>query len=764
LNATHSMQPELAPEMIMETALGIREPEARCAYLDQACAGNAVLRNEVESLIAASMEDDTFMNSPAGPLWHEARREGEGDVIGRYRLLRQIGEGGFGTVFLAEQCQPVKRQVALKVIKPGMDSKEIIARFAAERQALALMDHPHIARVYDAGATEAGRPYFVMELVQGVPITRYCSEIQLAISDRLELFIDVCAAIQHAHQKGIIHRDLKPSNILVSLLDEKAVVKVIDFGIAKAIGMELTDQTLFTQQDRIIGTPQYMSPEQAERQTWAVDTRSDVYSLGAILYELLTGSTPLEGDSFRHASYAEMQRMIRELIPVKPSAKVAMASSRSLRGDLDWIVLKALEKEPSRRYESAGALAEDLQRFLHFKPVEARPPSMAYVLQRFTRRHRGPVAAAAALLLMLILGAVGTSLGMKRALDAKAELEVKNTLLDQQKLELVDTKERLAGLLESNQKMLGEISRMNTSATSLPSEFETLRKENQLLLDKVSHEVANQERYAEQISRLQTTQSQLENSLTQQRLTHAELAREKNSLQSKLTGLQRAVAMMNRNALADNTLSTHFSDRVPVDPATGEIKAPHTVVVLTADQVDETQTMGTLTLTTEQWRAVRAKDPQSPRRYPHLLSLASPDRDHGLQADYAIELSRDRMALLHRSDMSFGVEQIREEIFHHAITSLRANERGEFHLNGKLVPFPTLLKAFATPPAPAQRDDHGKLVVSENIDGKTATAPRWLGVKLPAGAQPDDAVYQARLQQLAAAADGIGLRHALLAK
>ena len=568
----------------MEKALEIQGSGERAAYLALTCGGDTALRDEVESLIAAHLEDDTFMTSLADPLWSETRREGEGDMIGRYKLLQQIGEGGFGTVFLAEQSQPVKRQVALKVIKPGMDSKEVIARFEAERQALALMDHPHIAKVHDAGTTEGGRPYFVMELVHGVPITKYCEEHDLDTRARLELFTDVCAAIQHAHQKGIIHRDVKPSNILVSLQDGKPMVKVIDFGIAKAIGVELTEKTFVTLHDRMMGTPQYMSPEQAELHPLAVDTRSDIYSLGVILFELLTGTTPLEVDQLRHATYAEMQRLIREVIPPKPSSKLAEKSaiaSRSLRGDLDWIVLKALEKDPVRRYESAGAMAEDLQRFLQHKPVEARSPSMTYVLQRFTRRHRGPVFAGAALLLMLILGAVGTSIGMKRALDAKAELEYKNAELDQQKLELVDTKERLAGLLVSNQKMLGEISKMSTSETTLPNEFEALRKENQTLLDKVQNEVANQERYTEEIEELKRAKAQLELLITEQRQQNAELSKQKKLVQEKLTGLDQSITMMPQRTAEKTIGFTNFTDGIPVDRKTGEVIVPHTIVILT---------------------------------------------------------------------------------------------------------------------------------------------------------------------------------------
>ncbi len=351
-----------------------------------------------------------------------------GDEIGPYKLLRILGEGGCGIVYLAEQSQPIRRQVALKVIKPGMDSRQVLARFEAEQQALARMEHPHVARVHDAGLTPGGRPYFVMEYVQGLPLTDYCDEHKLTVDERLRLFLHVCAAVQHAHQKGIIHRDLKPSNLLVGHEDPEGVAKVIDFGVARAISQPLTEHTLYTEQGQLVGTPEYMSPEQADVGNQDIDTRTDVYSLGVVLYELLTGVLPFDHQAFREGGLEQMRRAIREEEPTTPSTRLSRTSledsaplaerrgtdartlCRRLHGDLDWITLKAMAKDRTRRYESVGELAADLRRHLSHEPVTAMRPSTTYRLRKFVRRNRALVTGLAAVLLTLVAGSTGMML------------------------------------------------------------------------------------------------------------------------------------------------------------------------------------------------------------------------------------------------------------------------------------------------------------------------------------------------------------------
>ncbi|HVJ82161.1 MAG TPA: serine/threonine-protein kinase, partial [Planctomycetia bacterium] len=428
---------------IFGRALELESPAEREAFLAKACAGDAALRAEVESLLQAGLGAGDFLEdlrpSPDTTLYQSAG-ERPGDAIGPYKLLEQIGEGGFGAVYMAEQLEPVRRKVALKLLKPGMEARQVIARFEAERQALALMDHPNIAKVHDGGTTSAGRPYFVMELVRGTPISEHCDREQLTMRPRLELFIQVCMAVQHAHQKGIIHRDLKPSNVLVAMHDGAPVAKVIDFGVAKALGAELTDKTLFTGLAQMIGTPLYMSPEQAGRDGLDVDTRSDIYSLGVLLYELLTGTTPISKDRFKRAAFEEIRRIIREEDPPKPSTRLTESTdslpsisavrgteparlTKSLRGDLDWIAMKALEKNRERRYATAAGFALDIQRYLANEPVSAGPPSAWYRLRKFARRNRGSLAFAALAGAAAALAVIGLTVNHRMVSREKGEKE-----------------------------------------------------------------------------------------------------------------------------------------------------------------------------------------------------------------------------------------------------------------------------------------------------------------------------------------------------
>ena len=398
-------------------------PADRTPILERACGADTVRRSRIEALLAAYEKAGDFLQGSVLDR-AESPEEKPGGVIGRYTLVRKLGEGGCGTVHLAEQKVPVRRHVALKVIKLGMDTRAVITRFEGERQALAMMDHPDIARVFDAGATEAGRPYFAMEFVDGVPIAKFCDEHRLPLAARLTLFVRVCQALHHAHQKGIIHRDVKPSNLLVAMRDGEPAPKVIDFGIAKATQDRLTEHTLVTGVDQFIGTPAYMSPEQADQRDGDIDIRTDVYALGVVLYELLTGRLPFEPRTLAHAGVDELRRLIRDTEPPRPSQRLAALSpaeratvaerrggasaplAAALRGDLDWIVTRCLEKDRSRRYGTVQELADDLRRHLRAEPVEARPPSTLYRTERFVARHRLACASAAALALSLVAGSV----------------------------------------------------------------------------------------------------------------------------------------------------------------------------------------------------------------------------------------------------------------------------------------------------------------------------------------------------------------------
>jgi non-specific serine/threonine protein kinase/serine/threonine-protein kinase len=449
-------------ESLFAAAAGL-SPQDRGAYLERECADDLVLRERVDDLLRAHDRAEHLLDQPAvavgGPTaGYVQATERPGTIVGPYKLLQLIGEGGFGAVYLAEQTEPVRRMVALKVLKPGMDTRQVVARFEAERQALALMDHPNIAKVLDADVTAEGRPYFVMELVKGRPITAYCDEHCLTPRQRLELFIPVCQAVQHAHQKGLIHRDLKPSNVLVGLYDGRPVPKVIDFGVAKALGQKLVDKTLFTEFGTVVGTLEYMSPEQAQLDNLDVDTRSDIYSLGVLLYELLTGTTPLDRRRLAEAGFMEVLRVIREEEPPKPSTRLSTSEAlpsisahrqtepgkltKLVRGDLDWIVMKALDKDRGRRYETANGLARDLERYLAEEVVEARSPSAGYRLRKFVKRNRRTVWAASIIFLMLVAGIVGTTVGLVEARKQRDAADTAEKLASNRLVQVESEKQR----------------------------------------------------------------------------------------------------------------------------------------------------------------------------------------------------------------------------------------------------------------------------------------------------------------------------------
>jgi WD40 repeat protein/serine/threonine protein kinase len=467
-------------------ALEMATPEARAAYLQGVCRGDVTLRRKVDELLKEHFSNDSLLAGPAldgerPDIVESAVEEAPAEIIGRYKLLEKIGEGGFGEVWMAEQREPVKRRVALKIIKLGMDSRQIVGRFEAERQALAMMDHANIAKIFDADVTDTGRLYFVMELVRGIKITEYCDQKQLPTQERLRLFILVCQAIQHAHQKGIIHRDIKPSNILVTLHDGVPVPKVIDFGIAKATQQELTDKTVFTQFQQFIGTPAYISPEQAEMSGLDIDTRADIYSLGVLLYELLVGQTPFDAKEMMQGGLDALRQIIREKEPLRPSTKLntlqgdarTTAGKRrqtdvgklvhQLEGDLDWIVMKCLEKDRTRRYDTANGLASDIQRHLNNEAVLARPPSAVYRFQKLVRRNKAVVAAAAAVASVLVLGTAISTWQAIRATDAQQKGAKQHRLTDEA-LARVQAQERL--------------SRQRLYAAEMTLAFEALKSDN----------------------------------------------------------------------------------------------------------------------------------------------------------------------------------------------------------------------------------------------------------------------------------------------
>lgn len=458
-------------------ALDIESPAERTAFVEQACHGDESLLASVSHLLREHERENNPIDDPIVARQPAPRFPQPGDLIGQYKIMELIGEGGFGLVYVADQQTPIRRRVALKVIKPGMESQEVISRFEAERQAIALMDHPNIARVFDAGVTETAQPYFVMELVRGIPLTEYCDKDRLDTSARLELFVTICHAVQHAHQKGIIHRDLKPSNILVTLQDGHPLAKVIDFGVAKAIGQSLSVKTIYTRFASMVGTPTYMSPEQAAMSAGDIDTRADIYSLGVLLYELLTGSTPFEPDRLQNAGFDELRRIIREEEPPRPSSRLSTLNNRqastvatsrrlaaemlptAMRRDLDWIVMKALDKDRNRRYSTAGAMAEDVSRFLMDQPIEARPPSAWYRFSKFARRNRVAISTASLVACALILG---TAVSVWQAREAIKER-------DEKQIALAEARTAEQAAKDARNELEGFNQRLNTTTVLLAS-------------------------------------------------------------------------------------------------------------------------------------------------------------------------------------------------------------------------------------------------------------------------------------------------------
>jgi serine/threonine protein kinase/Flp pilus assembly protein TadD len=514
-------QPTL--DTVFSQAIELTSPSDRVTYIARACGDNTSLRAKVDRLVSAYFRAGTFLDDPAPDLDLTAApvpAEGPGTVVGPYRLMELIGEGGMGVVFVAEQHHPVRRKVALKLIKPGMDTREVVARFEAERQALALMDHPNIAKVFDAGVTVQGHPYFVMELVRGIPATQYCDRARLGVRDRLHLFVQVCQAVQHAHQKGVIHRDLKPSNVLVAEHDGIRVAKVIDFGVAKAMGQQLTEKTIYTQVLQVVGSPLYMSPEQAGLSGLDVDTRSDIYSLGVLLYELLTGTTPFDKERFRTAEYDQVRQILREEEPPKPSTRLSTLGTAAatvsanrgceprklstlVRGELDWLIMKALEKDRNRRYATANALAADVERYLAGEAVLAVPPSVGYRLRKFARRNKRALASATLLVgtLLVLVGGLTWVVSDRAARRARVDFEVSEFLL---RADSLYADNQLPDAVEEAQKARDILGTAGGAGEELQrrvrqrlTELETAAKLEEILLDEWVGPVGRDQAYAE---------------------------------------------------------------------------------------------------------------------------------------------------------------------------------------------------------------------------------------------------------------------------
>jgi eukaryotic-like serine/threonine-protein kinase len=518
----------LAPptlDTVFYEAIELASAVDRDTYIARVCGGNTSLRAKVERLVSAYLRAGTFLDDPApelAPTTDPTAGEGPGTVVGPYRLMELIGEGGMGVVFVAEQHRPVRRKVALKLIKPGMDTREVIARFEAERQALALMDHPNIAKVLDAGVTDQGRPYFVMELVRGIPVTQYCDRAHLGVRDRLRLFVQVCQAVQHAHQKGVIHRDLKPSNVLVAEHDGTPVAKVIDFGVAKAMGQQLTEKTIHTQVLQLVGSPLYMSPEQAGQSGLDVDTRADIYALGVLLYELLTGTTPFDRERFRTAEYDEVRQILREEEPPKPSTRLSTLGAAAatvsanrgseprklttlVRGELDWLIMKALEKDRNRRYETANALAADVERYLAGEAVLAVPPSVGYRMRKFARRNKRSLVSAALVfgMLLVLVGGLAWVVSDRAGRRARTAFEVNQFL---QRADSLYADNKLPDAAAEVQQARGVLGRaggdedLRRRVQQRLTELETAAKLDEILMD--STESASRQRACAEYARV----------------------------------------------------------------------------------------------------------------------------------------------------------------------------------------------------------------------------------------------------------------------